>query len=39
MTDMLGNIPGVYIYLDDILIATEDESENLKTLEKVLKKL
>lgn len=39
MTDMLGEIPGVYVYLDDILIATQDIQQNLKILVQVLKKL
>ncbi len=35
--DMLGN--SVYIYLDDIIIASKDMSSHMDTLQKVLKRL
>ncbi len=35
--DMLGN--SVYIYLDDIIIASKDMSSHVDTLQKLLKRL
>ncbi len=39
MEQMLRGIPGVVIYMDDILITGETEVEHLNSLEEVLKRL
>lgn len=39
METLLHNIPGVIVYLDDILISSKTEAEHLKALEEVLKRL
>ena len=39
MESLLGSIPGVVVYLDDILITGPSEQEHLDTLEAVLQKL
>ena len=39
MESLLQNIPGVVVYIDDILISGKSEEEHLKTLEIVLAKL
>ncbi|KAH3901663.1 uncharacterized protein SCDLUD_001433 [Saccharomycodes ludwigii] len=39
MSKLLDGIENVYVYLDDILIATRDKTEHYKILEKVLEKL
>ena len=39
MENLLQGIPGVSIYLDDILITGPTDSEHLKTLDKVLDRI
>ena len=39
MESLLGNIPGVVVYIDDILITGKADEEHLATLEEVLKRL
>ncbi|KAL3976952.1 Rab-interacting lysosomal protein [Sarotherodon galilaeus] len=39
MDNLLQNIPGVAVYLDDILVTGKTEEEHLRNLEQVLKKL
>jgi len=39
VTEIIGELPGVVVYLDDILIATETKEGHLKTFETVLDKL
>ena len=39
MESLLRNIPGVVVYIDDILITGKDEEKHLATLEKVLDRL
>ena len=39
MENFLKDIPGVLVYLDDILISGKSESEHLATLEEVLQRL
>ena len=39
MESLLGSIPGVVVYLDDILITGATVEEHLRTLEEVLKRL
>ena len=39
MENLLKDIPKVVVYLDDILITGETESEHLATLEEVLQRL
>ena len=39
MESLIGSIPGVVVYLDDILITGPSEQEHLDTLEAVLQKL
>ena len=39
METMLGNIPGVVVYLDDILISTSTEDQHYQSLGEVLKRL
>ena len=39
MDNLLAGIPGVVVYLDDILITGPTENEHLQSLEEVLKKL
>ena len=39
MENLLKDIPGVVVYLDDILISGKSESEHMATLEEVLQRL
>ena len=39
METLLQGLPGVVVYLDDILISSSTEAEHLKVLEEVLKRL
>ena len=39
METLLQGIPGVMVYIDDILITSATEAEHLKALEEVLKRL
>lgn len=39
MENLLRGIPGVAVYIDDILITGAMEAEHLKSLEEVLKRL
>ena len=39
MTEVLGNMAGAIVYLDDILIFTEDKAEHIRVLGKVLQKI
>ena len=39
METLLQGIPHVTVYLDDILVAGENEADHLQTLEKVLQRL
>ena len=39
MEHLFQGIPGVVVYLDDILVTGENEQSNLRTLETVLKRL
>ena len=39
MENLLKGMPRVTVYIDDILIASDSESEHLETLEAVLNKL
>jgi len=39
MEGLLGDIPNVHVYLDDILVSGSSRSEHLLTLEKVLSRL
>lgn len=39
MSNLLSNIPGVEVFLDDIIIGSKDESTHLITLQRVLQKL
>ncbi len=37
--ELLQDIPGVVVYIDDILVTESDEGSHLKSLEEVLKRL
>ena len=39
MDEILGDIPRVYVYIDDILVASETESQHLEDLDNVFKTL
>lgn len=39
MEGIVGNIPNVLVYFDDILVAGSSEEEHLHTLETVLSRL
>ena len=39
MTHVLGDIPGLFIYLDDVLVYSKDETSHKKTLETMFKRL
>ena len=39
MEQLLHGIPGVIVYIDDILISSQTEEDHLRTLEEVLKRL
>ena len=39
MESLLSGIPGVVVYIDDILITGKTEAEHLAALEEVLKRL
>ena len=39
MENLLRNIPGVVIYIDDVLITGSDEKSHLAALEEVLKRM
>ena len=39
MENLLKDIPGVVVYLDDILISGKSESKHMATLEEVLQRL
>ena len=39
MTHILGDVPGLFCYLDDVLIYSKNEKEHLKTLNTIFHRL
>ena len=39
MENLLGNIPGVVVYLDDILVTSPTDEDYLGTLEQMLQRM
>ena len=39
MTHVLGDIPGLFVYMDDVLVYSKNEAEHLKTIEEMFKRL
>ena len=39
MNHILGDVPGVFVYMDDVLIYSKSAEEYMKTVKKVIKKL